>query len=250
MKATGRPALADRRLWETRHNHYVNVLCEALSLLRRKDSLPEDELELNRELWFCILTARRGLDPSGRFPLPVPEGQNLPDPNAAATQPHDRKKPDFQWIHDDPQEPDPRYGVRSFAVECKRLGKKTEGGLVLNKEYIDNGALRFRSPEYRYSHYLAEGAMIGYVQTMDPEAIHSEVCQQAATAQLPILQIGPEGWKPQATTQLAHRFQRPFPRSPFDLTHLWLDIRDMPVRATGPGKQNKPETRRPRRKRR
>lgn len=60
------PMLADPRLWQRRRAHYLAVFERALILLRERGPLPEDEIGLNRRLYFEVVTARRELDPRGR----------------------------------------------------------------------------------------------------------------------------------------------------------------------------------------
>lgn len=232
MKAAARrPTLSDQRFWRKRRTHYLAVFERALMLLREHDSLPDQEPELNRELRFAVVTARRELDRHGLFGRPIFEAQNPPDPDAENVQSHEYKRPDIQWIHDDPAAVDDRHCEKCFAVECKRLGLPPSPRWKLNEQYVVSGIARFRSPTYQYGMHLGEGAMIAYVQNMDISAAHAEVCGHAAAANMPALLLTAEGWRPGGVTYLAHGFDRAFPVSPFHLTHLWLDIHDVPVRA-------------------
>jgi hypothetical protein len=91
------PTLAHPRFWVKRRAHYFAVFERALMLLRERGTLPEDEIGLNRELHWAVVTARREIDPKGHFGKPVFEAQNPPDPDAETTQPHEYKRPDVQW---------------------------------------------------------------------------------------------------------------------------------------------------------
>jgi hypothetical protein len=230
MSAPPRPKLADPRLWQKRRAHYLAVFRRALMLLRERDRLPEDEPNLNRELHFAVVTARREIDPNGRFGAPIFEAQNPPDPDVDTVQAHEFKRPDAQWMHDDPAAPDDRHREKHFAVECKRLGFPTKARWNLNKGYVDRGIQRFRSSEHCYGVHMAEGAMIGYVQSMGLSEVYAEVCQHATAVSTPPLVLAEHGWQPRGVTEFVHRFDRDFPISPFHLIHLWLDIQDIPVR--------------------
>ena len=162
-----RPTLISRRLWERRRAHYYAVFESALLLLRERDWLPEDEPNLTRELSFMVVTARRQLDPEGLFDRPRFECQNLADPDSEFSTPHEFKRPDIQWIHDDESAPDERYREKSFVIECKRVGKTTRSGWNLNQQYVISGIARFRSEVWSYGKHMAEGAMIAFIQSID-----------------------------------------------------------------------------------
>lgn len=228
MTTPARPKLTSQRLWQTRRAHYLAVFKKALLLLRDKASLPEDEDTLNRELKFVVVTARLELDPKGRFRAPAPQQQNLPDPDASTIQAHENKRPDFLWVDDDPTAPDDRHREKAFTIECKRLGSPTSSGWKLNEQYVIGGIERFRSAVHLYGLHMAEGLMIGYVQSMGLAAVHSEVCRHAAAKGIPAVALSPTGWQQKGVSELEHAFQRSFLLSPFHLTHLWLDMQDIP----------------------
>ena len=228
MTTPTRPKLISQRLWQTRRAHYVAVFKKALLLLREKAPLPADEPNLNRELKFVVVTARLELDPNGRFRAPGFEQQNLADPDASTIQPHEYKRPDAQWVDDDPAAPDDRHREKSFTIECKRLGFPPSPGWKLNEQYVIDGIERFRSTTHRYGMHTAEGLMIGYVQSMGLAAVHSEVCHHAAAKGIPGVVLSPTGWQQEGVSELEHAFQRSFLLSPFHLTHLWLDMQDVP----------------------
>ncbi|WP_164020210.1 hypothetical protein [Pyxidicoccus trucidator] len=186
---------------------------------------------MTRELWFKITTARRELDPEGRFSHPVPQADNLPDPDATEVQSHEFKKPDFQWIHDDDSEADERYIQKSFAIECKRLGAPTKSRWRLNEQYVVGGMNRFRDPRWKYGRGMAEGAMIGFIQNMEFEAISSAIDSDSKRIGFDRISRDPRGWQERSVSRLGNSFRREFPITPFRLFHLWLDIRDVPLKA-------------------
>lgn len=232
-----RPSLIHQKLWQSRRQHYIAVFENALMMLRQRHELPVDEPGLVRELHFASVTARRTLDPVGRFGSPVLEAQNLPDPNSERLEFFEYKRPDIQWIHDDESASDDRHREKSFVIECKRLGQTTASGWNLNEQYVIGGIHRFRSTEWKYGLHLSDGMMIGFVQDMELSAILAVVNSHIATASLPCL-------KPEfelvtnGINRLHHEFERPFPQSPFGLHHQWIDLRDIP-KATKTGARKK-----------
>lgn len=227
MTAFVRPKLTSQSLWQRRRTHYLAVFKKALLLLRAKAPLPADEPTLNRELRFVVVTARLELDPKGRFRAPAFEAQNMADPDASTIQPHEYKRPDALWIDDDPTAPDDRHREKAFTIECKRLGSPTTSGRKLNEQYVIGGIERFRSTDHRYGMHTADGLMIGYVQSMGLAAVHSEVCRHAAAKGIPAVALSLNGWQQKGVSELEHAFMRSFPSSPFQLTHLWLDMQDI-----------------------
>jgi hypothetical protein len=225
-----RPSLIHQKLWLSRRKHYIAVFENALMLLRQRPELPVDEPGLVRELHFASVTARRTLDPTGRFGSPVFEAQNLPDPESERLESFEHKRPDIQWIHDDESASDDRHREKAFVIECKRLGQTTASRWNLNEQYVISGVHRFRSIEWKYGLHMSEGMMIGFVQDMELPAVLDLVNSHIASASLPHL-------KPEApfvvtgVCRLNHEFERPFSGSPFTLLHQWIDLRDIPKAA-------------------
>lgn len=55
------PRISRLRSWEKHEQRVVDVLSLALSILSNKRELPQLEILLNRELYFCLLEANRKL---------------------------------------------------------------------------------------------------------------------------------------------------------------------------------------------
>ena len=123
-----RPSLIHQKLWQSRRKHYLAVFENALMLLRQRHELPVDELGLVRELHFASVTARRTLDPTGRFGSPVFEAQNLPNPDSARIEAFEHKRPDIQWIHDDESAIDDRTGHCSTGCDIDIPCRQIVGG--------------------------------------------------------------------------------------------------------------------------
>ena len=142
MSGSG-PQLNSLRLWATREARCFSIIERALWLLRQFQDLPETEVELNRQLYFCLLKATRELYPEDEI-APITECNNQPDPDDEARAKREQKRPDFQWIYLDRYESDPHRSSKQFVVECKRLGKSSRSDWVLNLNYVNHGINRFR----------------------------------------------------------------------------------------------------------
>ena len=222
MSSSG-PPLHSAGLWAIREARFLSTIEHALSLLQQIPGLPEREVELNRHLYSCILTATRELYPDEEIP-PLLECNNQPDLDDEARASREQKRPDFQWAYLDRYESDPQRSSKQFVVECKRIGHPSRPDWVLNTNYINNGIARFRDPEWAYAKRFASGAMVGYWQSMDPTQLLNEINQACGASSLPSLILaGP--WIQGSTIRLEHTFERTFEISPFRLLHLWIDLR-------------------------
>jgi len=226
-QAAFQPSLFSQSLWQKRVNHYLAVFERALLLLREDEGAlyQESEPQLSRRLHFKLLVARRELDPNGIYGHPERESENLPDPEETEIQPHEAKKPDFQWKHDDTSISDPRFALKSYTIECKRLGAKTQSSWKLNENYFNHGLMRFYSPTWKYGLGVAEGAMIGFVQNMKFDEILTEINGVLTTSQITPLVLGQDGWKPKHLSKLSNEIVRSFRETHFTLIHLWIDLR-------------------------
>jgi hypothetical protein len=222
MTALG-PSLKSRGLWAKRETKCLAIISRALLSLQQESDLPEAEVDLNRRLYFCLLSATRELCPNEDL-APIPECNNQPDPDDAARATREQKRPDFQWIFLDRYESDPHRSSKQFVVECKRLGKSSRADWVLNSNYVEHGISRFADLQWGYAKRFPTGAMIGYWQSMEAKQILMDVNGQARKKQLPDLLL--EGrWKSKDLNRLNHTIERSFDVSPFELRHLWIDLR-------------------------
>jgi hypothetical protein len=216
----------------------------ALALLRQSQNLPESEVELNRQLHFCLLQASRELYPEDEI-APISECNNQPDPDDEARVKREQKRPDFQWIYLDRYEANPLRSSKQFVVECKRLGIALRTDWILNRNYTKHGVGRFREAEWSYAKGASSGAMVGYWQSMEAGDVLTEVHEESRAKSLPDL-ILLDGWKPGNVSRLEHAFERSFQLSPFRLHHLWVDLRPARTREsetpglTGLAERNKP----------
>ncbi len=217
------PQLYSGHLWATREAKCLSVIVRALWLLYRFHDLPEAEVDLNRQLYFCLLTASRELYPEDEL-APITECNNQPDPDDEARAKREQKRPDFQWIYLDRYESDPHRSSKQFVLECKRLGKAPRADWILNLNYTDHGIARFREPEWAYAKRVSSGAMVGYWQSQEPGEVLSEVTEGSRKKAVPdLILLG--AWNPGGISRFEHTFERGFEMSPFRLHHLWIDLR-------------------------
>jgi hypothetical protein len=234
MSSAG-PPLHSAGLWAVREARCLSTLEHALSLLREIHGLPQTEVELNRHLYSCLLTATRELYPEEEIP-PLLECNNQPDPDDQARARREQKRPDFQWAYLDRYESDPQRSSKQFVVECKRLGNPTRADWVLNANYIAHGIARFRDPEWAYAKRFASGAMIGYWQSMEGTQLLNEINQACSASSFPALVLLGT-WNHGATSRFQHTFARTFEVSPFRLLHLWIDLKFDQGDGTAPSNQ-------------
>ena len=221
MSATG-PRLRVLRIWAKREGMCLAILERALLLLRMEKGLPESEVDLNRRLYFCLLTASSELYPADAV-APISECNNQPDPDDISRAAREQKRPDFQWVYRDRYEPDPKRSSKQFVVECKRLGKHNRPDWVFNLNYVRHGICRFRDPKWAYAQRFPSGAMVGYCQSMAPRQVLKDVNEEARKNALPDL-VSSGTYAP-GGDRLEHAFERSFDVSPFHLLHLWIDLR-------------------------
>ncbi len=222
------PRISRLRTWEKHERRVVDILLLALSIIRKKDVLPQSEVLLNRELYFCLLEANHTLWESrtGGFSYPpTAEGHNPADPDDEHRAIRENKIPDFYWGYIDHSEPDPRRSARNYVIECKRLGDPPRTDWILNQNYVHNGILRFVTEEHGYAKGDRSGAMVGYVQNMEFDAILQEVNATSVSAGIPELEPPINGWQINGTSQLTHQLNRIIAFSPFQLSHFWVDLR-------------------------
>ena len=217
------PRLSRIPLWQRHAETVLEIVRDALLLLSAHH-IVGSETDFNRELYNCILRANRARYERGLRVLDVPinyEARNPPSPETKGMS-SENKIPDFHCGYIDHQEPDPLRSARYFAIECKRLGRPTRSGWAFNKNYINNGVKRFVSPDWRYGKDVADGAMVGYMESMTPDELVVQVNSVAASLNIPPLERSSGYEKP--LHELMHILNRDFPVTPFTLWHVWIEM--------------------------
>ena len=86
-----------------------------------------------------------------------------------------KKRPDFSCKLINPRADSHEKYEISLHVECKLLGHPTSATWILNENYVKNGIKRFDSKIHEYGKRADSGMMIGYMISMTPKEIESEV---------------------------------------------------------------------------
>lgn len=223
-----RPLISGSRVWCNHERRVLNVMHRALELLRKENSLDICEDSLNRRLVFCVRKANNEFFQVGEgFDwLPTYDSKNQPDSDDEEGADREQKRPDFQWGFVDHSEPDPVKQDKIFAIECKRLGNSEKPSWIFNRNYVENGIVRFIRKEHGYGKSAASGAMIGYIRNMICDDILGEVNGHGKIFSLGKIRLGPDGWVSKGVSRLEQKIDRPevLP-TPFNLRHLWVDIR-------------------------
>jgi hypothetical protein len=226
-----RTTLTSQKLWQNHETRILRVVSLALQMLRREGvPLSYNEDQINRRLYFLIQRANRKLLATEQhldWPLYY-EARNQPNADDPVRAIRERKRPDFKWGICDHSEPDPDRSFKQYDIECKRLGAPTKKspGWYFNRNYIVNGVVRFTMVKWSYGQATSSGAMIGYIQSMGMNQILKEVNASAKSISIPDIKLDKAGWKSKGISRLDHRLDRPaVPLTPFDLRHLWIDLR-------------------------
>jgi hypothetical protein len=218
-------------LWERHEGLVLELFRLALQMLHKEIALPVDEDEISsilylktREANFHLNGLHRGLDHP-----PIPDAKVPPRSRDEVGTPPTKKRPDFQCGYRDMLALDQEQAYVNYCIECKRLGQTTEAGWNLNKNYVSDGIVRFVDPQHSYGKGTRSGAMVGYVQNMEPSAIASEVnrwIHDIETRSLPSIQPPHDVFDAKGLLEMSHELARPdvLP-TPFRLTHLWVDLR-------------------------
>ena len=221
MSVSG-PPIQSSILWAKQEARFLAVLERGLVLLHDKLELPQGEVDLNRELYFSLLSASRE---ANEDISPLCECNNQPDPDDEKRATREGKRPDFQWVYLDRFEPDPNRSSKQFVVECKRLGFSTRTDWVLNRNYVDHGIVRFINSQWGYARRLASGAMVGYWQSMEGDVILRDVNDAAKKHGISPIVLTLDVQEGDFFVKLEHILERPFDISPFTLLHRWVDLR-------------------------
>lgn len=196
------------------------------------------ENDLNRELFFRMrriaterhksllsLSPRPALSREHTWNLvPTSEANNQPSPDDAERTPRENKRPDFQWSFQDDEAEDSDRATRTYVVECKRLGQAI-GGWIFNANYVGHGVRRYVESSHLYGKDDVGGSMIGYVQSMDVETIWTEIDRQLNSAGLATLPQPAPILGSSVLHLASHHLSRFNALSPFQLHHVWVDLR-------------------------
>jgi hypothetical protein len=220
------PSILRQHSWEHFKKNISLLIVEALVILRNRADLVKDEKPLNNILRLCFKSAnfKFGFDY-----FPALDAENT-----------EGNRPDLTWSLRNDLATNPEECEICFALECKRLGKKTSNNWELNEQYVLEGILRFFKKEKGYGEGIEIGAMVGYIQDWEFDDILHEVNKNIVNHEpsIPTLSLPINGWENQGISYLQHIFQRSSIPSTFSLEHFWIDIRDCTFLSTETKKQN------------
>ena len=220
---------SSEKLWERHEDLVLNVFTLALMQLRTEENVPDAEDRINETLFIRIKRVWKTL-PANEKPLwgPSLESQNQPRTDNDVGAKWIRKRPDFQWQFVDPSD-STELGFKVYVIECKRLGLPLEKRRVINEEYLTEGILRFITWEHSYGKGATSGAMIGYLQNMTLGDVLNDVNRAISnnTAhRIPRIVFSEDDFPDNGVIKTSQQLTRPqVPPSPFDLRHLWVDLR-------------------------
>ncbi len=207
----------------------MHVLVLSLELLVSEKDLPEAENRINELLLIIIKRVWKKL-PNDKKPIWALclESQNQPQETGDVGAEWVRKKPDFQWQYVDHTDSTER-GFKSYTIECKRLGRPLNKNRILNSEYIEKGVRRFVISGHSYAKGSWSGAMLGYVQNMNLLSILKDVNEcimNDSHANFPNFEFPKDSFGDKGVARTSQRLVRiHVSPSPFDLRHLWVDLR-------------------------
>jgi hypothetical protein len=219
------PSISKIDTWASWEAFCFECLQLALGKFLDSKDLPEGENGLNAKLHGFLRVAAKKIRPDGPYgpisyecpPQPYGEPDNESSRRLKAT-------PDFVWGFIDHRNPDPHRNARELSIECKRL-REASRSWKYNVSYVEDGVQRFLDAQKKYGIGACSGVMVGYWQSMDSKDILEEINAAAKMHGVPALRLSKEGWKMSSISQLDHSFTRAFPDSPFQLRHLWIDLR-------------------------
>jgi len=220
-------SLYELPVWEDFEQRVVEVVAQGLNALATATRLPLQEDFISRELHKCCREANHRLRRRGRgveYILAQLTNQPLPDDEYRAKRL--QKRPDLACGYHDDSLPDEAFEEADYlyTIECKRLGAASSATWVFNRNYVEYGIARFEHPDWGYAEGSSSGMMVGFMQTMEPDAILAEV--NSHISPFPMLSLTESGWLLKALTVLnAQSFDRRVRLSPCTLNHFWIDLR-------------------------
>jgi len=215
-------------LWNKHKQLYSQVFSEALLALSRRKSIPNNEDAVSEILNIHLTQVCFDRCRNDREEVKTPDWEKpiSPKTDRELKGGIKRKRPDFtcKCINSRAEIPE-EYEI-ALHVECKMLGLPTSEKWILNRNYVKNGINRFDSHSYEYGKHAPSGMMIGYIRSMTPEEIQTEVNEYQKNL-LPNYPAFTFIFDKEKTFKTCQSFQRlhVIPLQ-FELIHLWVDLRD------------------------
>ncbi len=214
-------------LWSRHESLYKYIFIEALIRLAAEPRISRGEKIVSKHLSRILVTVCREIANTKNQEVhsPTPDGLNQPVNAEEMEEEFTGKQPDFTCNCYNPQAKSNETYLIPFHVECKLLGEPTSSTWILNRNYVTNGIARFDLQSHKYGNRASSGIMIGYIISMTPEQIQTEVNSHIETIlpYVPPLVFALSRVPLQSEHSFARRHVMP---TPFTLIHLWVDIRN------------------------
>ena len=214
-------------LWERHTLLYSEVFAEALQALSESGSISGDEDTISEMLCPILNRVCFNFGKSRNLELPTPywEAPIQPAIGDELKGGKIRNRPDFVCKCINRWAAFPEEREISLHVECKRLGRPTSATWILNRNYVKNGIKRFDSKIHEYGKRAYSGMMIGYIISMTPEGIESDVndYQKKHAPKYPEIRFVFDTATLFKTRQNIKR-KHVLPAR-FELIHFWVDLR-------------------------
>lgn len=219
------PSFTD--LWQKHETIYVGLFCLALQRLSEYISDTADEDTISEQLCPVLNEICFEENQAHNREISVPDWEKPVQPTTLKELKGGKikKRPDFTCKLINTFAACAEEYELQLHVECKRVGNPTSGSWKLNENYVVNGIKRFDCDSHEYGKRAPSGIMIGYVISMSPMRIVSEINghQKKHCPHNPVLTFNfrkknvREGFQ-----NLNRKNVRP---NHFKLFHLWVDLR-------------------------
>ncbi len=213
-------------LWNRHERLYRQIFVEALIRLAAEPRISGDENSVSKHLFTIVVTVCReiGNTENREVRPPASDGLNQPVHAEETREEFTRKRPDFTCNCINQRAESNEGYLIPLHVECKLLGEPTSPSWILNTNYVTHGIARFDRRSHKYGNRASSGIMIGYIISMTPEQIQTQVnsCIERKLPDVPLLVFALSDVPSQSQHRFARRHVMP---TPFTLIHLWVDIR-------------------------
>jgi hypothetical protein len=215
-------------LWNKHVLLYSEVFSLALQELSELTSLTGDEAAISERLYLVLNRVCFALSKSRNLELspPCPDTPIKPVIENELKGGKTSKRPDFSCNIINPTAISADEHKISLHVECKLLGAPRSTTWILNRNYVSNGIKRFDSIEHEYGKRAPSGMMIGYIISMPPEKIETDV-NEYQRRYLPAYSKIHFAFNTASLFKTKQDIARKNVMPPkFELLHFWVDLRD------------------------
>ena len=223
-----RPLSPFNKIWNRHAILYSEIFSEALQELSESNSISGGENAISEIL--CPILNRvcfnYGKPKNQEIQTPYWEAPIQPVTEDELKGDETKKRPDFTCKLINPWATSHEKYEVSLHIECKLLGHPTSATWILNENYVKNGIKRFDNEIHEYGKRADSGMMIGYIISMRPEEIESEVnvYQKKHAPEYTQIKFLFDKMTLFKTRQYIKR-KNVMPDW-FELFHLWVDLRN------------------------